>query len=222
MRKLILFALINLFLFSSLTIGSTIKKGKDLEESSRTILGIIVGKHSLYDVQKKLGNTEIWEDGDAALAESKLCYLFKVETGEIVVFFASNSEMAGPSLEITDTRLYFSNSTDQNNKRCTVNNLSFRRSMATPSGIQLGISKEDLALILGSPEKSTDPNILFYNYMIDVPIPKNDKNYSSWADKLESCFEGKQPYYSIGSSVVAYFEKNRLIKLEIGRMESIC
>lgn len=128
----------------------------------------------------------------------------------------------GSKFRNTDTRIYFSDSSDQNNKRCTVSKLPFRRSMATPSGIHLGISKKDLVLILGSPEKSSEPNIFSYNYMIEVQLPKNEKNYSYWSDKLESCFEGKQPYYSIGSSLVAYFERNKLLKLEIGRMESIC
>ena len=114
MKKMVVF-LVSLILSSNVYADQNV-----VYEESCEVLGLVLGKHTLSDVQKKLGFSEQFHNGDAATSEDKVCYILSKGEETAYLEFGSNSEMAGPpDYELTSIYLSFSASPSLNRSNCT-------------------------------------------------------------------------------------------------------
>ncbi|MGA2426206.1 MAG: hypothetical protein ABSG07_19550 [Terriglobales bacterium] len=191
----------------------------DLGIDSRTILGVTLGRSNLAEVQATLGRARLWSDGDASTAEGKVCYVTQEPDAEVVIF-ASNLEMAGPpENQVTDIRISKSSAYVQRAK-CLPLPISAEK-VHTKSGLGIGLSHRDIRRILATPQSAT-PKGWEYSWSIDVPLPASDKYYEYWRSREKECFDGKEPFFSIGSTITVEFEGDAVTALSLSRGESIC
>ncbi len=191
----------------------------DLGIDSRTILGITVGRSNLAEVQATLGLAKLWSDGDASTAESKVCYVTQ-EPNAVVLVFASNAEMAGsPENQVTDIRISPRKAYADRSK-CLPLAIPGEK-VSTRSGLRIGLSHRDIRRILGPPRSATR-SMWSYFWSIDRPLPTSAETYLYWLSRKKECFDGKMPFYSIGSEIAAEFQDDTVTSLSLSRMASIC
>lgn len=191
----------------------------DLDFNSRTVLGITLGRSNLSEVQAKLGQTRLWSDGDAATAEGKVCYVTKGPNATALVF-ASNTEMAGPpENQVTDIRILRA-TTYPDRAKCLPLRISSQK-VSTRSGLRLGLRREEVRLILGPPRTSAASE-WSYSWSVDLELPTSDPRYKDWAARKDECFNGKLPFFSVGSGIGVGFDGDVVTAISLSRMESIC
>ena len=191
----------------------------DLDVNSRTVLGIILGRSNLAEAQARLGRTRLWSDGDAATAEAKVCYVTQGPDA-IVLVYASNLEMAGPpENQITDIRVLRATAYPGRAK-CLPLRIA-REKVSTRSGLRLGLKRQEVRQILGPPHRSA-ALAWSYSWSVDLPLPTSDPYYKHWAAKKDECFNGKLPFFSVGSEIDVSFEGEVVTAISLSRMESIC
>jgi len=192
---------------------------KDLSIEHRTILGITLGQANLVGVQRQLGEAKLWVDGDAATLEEKICYVTQGPDSLIVVF-ASNAEMAGtPENKLTDVRIL---NTSAYTDRANCRSLSVAKDLVgTTSGLKMGIRRENVRRILGPPTE-VDNSKWHYSWSIDRSLPASDENYKYWLARKEECFDGKNPFFTVGSEITIQFDGDVVVALTFSRADSIC
>ncbi len=185
--------------------------------SSRTVLGIVLGRSNLADVQEKLGAAKIWSQGDASTAEQVICYV-TAEPHGVAVIFASNSEMAGPS-EVTDMTIMRSDAYSQRSNcgRLTIS----AANVETSSGLNLRTSQARIRQMLGPPPHRT-ATTWTYIWGVNESLPESDKNYRYWLSRKGECFDGKQPFTTVSSEMEISFAEDAVTSLHLQRIESIC
>lgn len=172
--------------------------------ASISILGIELGAHSLNDVQSRLGSGNMVKSGDAAMSETSICY--KTLAGEFIQF-ASNSEMAVDSLGVTAIRL---SDNPFPNRVCPL--VKIKSKSIFSNGFKLGMAKDEFEKV-----KSGDSF-----GCVEVPFAVNSAEYLRWRN-APGCFEkGQEPYYYVCSNSSATFHDNKVIWVEVTRIESVC
>jgi hypothetical protein len=122
--------------------------------SDLTLLGIALGRANLASVRKTLGPAKVWSSGDAAASEGKVCY-FTQEPQQVIIVFASNTEMAGPpENNVTEIQVIRSKQYANLSKCRPITATSAE--VSTQSGLKLGLSEQDVRRILGTPARATD------------------------------------------------------------------
>src|SRR5438094_984865 len=92
---------VGLLVWGPLNVALGAEGSRVIGDESVTVLGVRIGSSTFKDVVARLGEAKSWHAGDAALSESKICYRVPFQTGEAVIVFASNSEMAVPKFKVT-------------------------------------------------------------------------------------------------------------------------
>jgi len=195
--------------------------GAAITDDSLTFLGVQAGrKDTLSSVTRRLGKTEEWHTGDASTSESKICYRIKTGEGDLVVVFASNSEMANPQGQINHIRVYASASTFSQRKRCA--SLSVGVSdLKTTSGLRVGVSPDEVQTTLG-PKRIASNQSLTYSACSKQYLRKADPYFDRWVGKSE-CFENpSRPYFNDCSFVEFKFNSGRATYMSLSRNQSVC
>lgn len=169
----------------------------------RDIAGFVVGRDSFGTAERMFGKSEIWESGDAAEAESKVCYVSQKGNTKVFVVISSNSEMSNgmvDSLRLIQGKVNFSDHC----KESTVKPEKLR----TKSGIYVGMSLSEFKSLMGEPSGSKD-HLLFYVFCDEKELKPDDPGYSQ-------CLIDGKSVASRCSGITARFINSKLQWIEIG------
>ncbi len=169
----------------------------------RDIAGFVVGRDSFETAERIFGKSEFWESGDAAEAESKVCYVSKKGNAKVFVVISSNSEMSNgmvDSLRLIQGKVNFSDHC----KESTVKPEQLR----TKSGIHIGMSLSEFKSIMGEPSGSKG-DLLFYVFCDKKELKPDDPGYSQ-------CLIDGKSVASRCSGITARFINGKLQWIEIG------
>ena len=212
--------IVSLMVWGPMHLAMGAEASRTIGDESVTLLGIRIGTHLFKDVTARLGKAEPWHTGDAGLAESKLCYRAPSPDGEVIVVFASNSEMAVPRFKVTAVRIYSPKVPFSARRRCAVLNVDASE-LRTENGLALGLSPEKFQEILW-PKRRSKNGSLHYDTCRNRYMEKNDPYFSRWVGRAECFSNPARPYVTECSGVEAHFDKNTATFLEVARGDSVC
>lgn len=195
--------------------------GNVISEKTVTFLGVIAGSpQTLNDVKTHLGESRIWHTGDASTSESKVCYRVEGEMGEVIVVFASNSEMSSPKGQVTSIRVYGKEVLFAAKKRCA-SLRGFVNELRTPDGLHLGATRAEIAQVLWKRPVSKN-NSIHYESCRKQFMQKSDQFFQRWFGKKE-CFENLQrPYANDCTTVEFQLKSDAAVYFELRRGQSVC
>lgn len=170
-----------------------------------TILGFIVGKHSLLDVQNELGEVDALPRKEHA--PEQICYVSVRPSERTIIIFESGP--LGGWKYLTAFSLVSEKSDFKYVQLCKKTSL-VSPDIATKSGLKLGMSKEDLMAIMGKPSKIIDDN---YFYLYDFQSKMTP-------EEIKLIGSTSYPYFDVSSAVFAKFDKSKLIEITISKVES--
>ncbi|MBV9080293.1 MAG: hypothetical protein JO102_04145 [Elusimicrobia bacterium] len=187
----------------------------DMDAKARTLMGLAVGDATFADVQTKLGFTSIADLGDAEDPAFLLCY----ESGGALVRFVSNGQFGGPpKYPVVGVRVG-PTSERPSGVRCA--KLPKDAVPRLDNGLALGAKRADVEKLMGKP--STDKGDRWiYSASIDEPMPRTDPQFDYWAPKKDECFDGRDPYFTIGSNVVVKFTSGTVTDFAVVRTKTAC
>lgn len=169
----------------------------------RDIAGFVVGRDSFGTAERIFGKSEPWESGDAAEAESKVCYVSLKGNAKVVVVVSSNSEMSNgmvDALRLIQGEVNFSGHCKEN--------IAKLEQLRTKSGIHIGMSLSEFKSIMGEPSGSKG-NLLFYVFCHKKELNPDDPGYSQ-------CLIDSKSVVSRCSGITARFINRKLQWIEIG------
>lgn len=195
--------------------------GNVIAEKTVTFLGVIAGsRQTLNDVKKHLGESRIWQTGDASTSESKVCYRVEGEMGEVIVVFASNSEMSSPKGQVTSIRVYGKEVPFAAKKRCA-SLRGFANELRTLDGLHLGTTRAEIAQVLWKRPVSKS-SFIHYDSCRKQYMQKVDPSFERWVGKNE-CFENPQrPYVNDCTSAEFRLKRDAAVYFELSRGQSVC
>lgn len=195
--------------------------GNTIADKTVTFLGVVAGsQQTLNDVKKQLGESRTWHTGDAGTSESKVCYRLENETEEVIVVFASNSEMSSPKGQVTNIRIYGKEIPFAAKKRCTFLR-GFASKLRTLDGLHLGVTKAEIAHVLWQRPLSKN-NFIYYDYCGKQFMQKSDPYFERWVGKKE-CFENPQrPYVNDCTTAKFQMKNDAVVYFELSRGQSVC
>ncbi len=195
--------------------------GNVIAEKTVTFLGVIAGsRQTLIDVKKHLGESSVWHTGDASTSESKVCYRLEGETGEVIVVFASNSEMSSPKGQVTSIRVYGKEVPFAAKKRCALLQ-GYANEFRTLDGLHLGATRAEIAQVLWKRPVSKN-NSIRYDSCRKQYMQKSDPFFERWIGKNE-CFENPQrPYVNDCTTVEFQLKSDAAVYFKLSRSQSVC
>ncbi len=195
--------------------GEEIKtQERELASPNFRVLGVTTLGDSMFSrAASKLGKATTVERGDASTGRRQVCYSSpgpqeKVhlifEQGEVGYTFYLFAD--GPAWEGAD--------------RCVASN-AISRSLATASGLHLGLTPTQVIAILGKPTRRRE-NELVYSFLIRKKTsPKDLKDARERNPEMsEKDFQANYGYYDLGTGVVAKFSDSKLTYLAVSKVES--
>jgi hypothetical protein len=182
--------------------------GEDLDDANLMILGVTLGKHSLTEIQAKLGPTEVFQGRAESHSGEIICYrsggkrdqtFLIFEQGEVHNAFRLLTEQAG----------------FEGKHKCKSSPL-VSHDVRTMSGLKLGLSKREVVSILGPPTEK-DKDILSYNFSRQVKLTEGE------ILKIEKSFPSvrEHPFYDVSVFIRASFVDGKLISLLISKTETL-
>ena len=178
--------------------------------ASESVLGLELGAVGLHDVISKLGPAKLVRTGDASTSETWLCYHSKA--GEFLIF-ASNSEMAGPNLELTAIRL---SKSPPSESECA--EYSAEKPLRLSNGLGLGSTEPEIEAATAGKPSPKGGYIICSKHLFKKGTPEYDR----WASAKGCFLEGEEPYFSVCTGLFAKFEKGHAVWVQISRIESVC
>jgi hypothetical protein len=131
----------------------------EVADADTTILGLGIGRASLKDVQATLGKANISRVSRDEESDVSVCYLSPAD-GTVIVFY---SGAMGGWKEITSFALWSREAAFPHDSQCTPSKL-VSRSIATQSGLQLGLTIQEMERMAGKPGTS-EPASAKYEYV---------------------------------------------------------
>lgn len=214
---------LSLLLLSSLIVHEAVSVDIVGNGAYPKIFGIMLGKHTLNDVQKLFGAVNVNKIGDAASSTNSVCYKVVSKYNPMFdIVFSSDAELAGPpDYELTHAVLYKAGNSI-NIKDCT--NLEVKDGVAIEEDdlvYLLGKSSEKILLDQGESTNSSEHTITNSNCH-QIPFKKGiDPHYDYWESR-QDCFVGT-PYYD--ACIIKEFtldEEGKAIVVEVSYTETIC
>ena len=192
-----------------------------IAEKTVTFLGVTAGsRQTLNDVKKHLGQSGMWHTGDASASESKVCYRAEGDTGEVIVVFASNSEMSSPKGQVTSIRVYGKEVPFAAKKRCVLLR-GFANELRTLDGLHLGATRAEIAQVFWKRPVSKN-NAIHYDSCRKQYMQKSDPFFKRWVGKSE-CFENPQrPYVNDCTTAEFQLKSDAAVYFELSRGQSVC
>jgi outer membrane protein assembly factor BamE (lipoprotein component of BamABCDE complex) len=181
-----------------------------LGDQHLTLLGLTLGMHTLKDVEVRLGSTQILSRKEHA--PDQLCYISAEKGDETVIVFEAGP-LGGWEI-LTAFRIISSKLSFKKTDQCRETSYISKRTQ-TKTGIRVGITREQLIAILGSPSKVIGNNFFFLfsvqRRMSEDEIRDMERR---WPDVR------KNPYFDVSSSVHATFSNSELSSVCISKIES--
>ena len=142
-----------------------------LSQKHRDILGFVLGRDSFQDAQRLFGKANVWHSGDASTSEDKICYFSSNGEQQMVIVFASNSEM---SMGVVDEVRFLKGNVAFIDK-CAKIKISSKKPQ-TKSGLFAGMSVKKMKEILGRPTEE-EKEFIVYSYCDKKELKPDDPLY---------------------------------------------
>lgn len=178
-----------------------------LTREDTTILGLTIGA-SLKTVQAKLGAAKSLPTHGNASASNTICYV-SPDDGTVVTFGAG---AMGGFTDVTEFALWSRDAKFPNTSMCT-RSTSVSASLATPSGIRLGLEEADLTKIMGkTPTNRRDRTS--YEFLCARRMTKAE------AERFSNDGSKDDPYFDLTSSATIHFLNGRTSRIAVYKGES--
>ncbi len=176
------------------------------------VLGLVIGRTTLKDVQTKLGAAKVMRVSRDEESDVSICYI-SPQDGTVLVLYSG--VMAASSNAITWFGLWSKEAAYRGRSHCTPSTL-VSRNVATRSGLGLGLTQEQVHTKLGNPTKagpvSAEYEYLCRRKMSDEEI-KGFKTGNHWDVTAD-------PYFDRMSWINVRFMNGMVSRLEVGEIES--
>lgn len=212
--------LVGLLVWGPFHVALSAEGSRVIGDESVTVLGVRIGSSTFKDVIARLGEAKSWHTDDAALSESKICYRVPSSTGEAIIVFASNSEMAVPKFKVTAVRIYSPAVPFNGRRLCGVLTID-SSDLRTENGLALGVSPERVHEILW-PKRLSKRGSLHYVSCRKRYIEKTDPYFSRWVGRAECFPDPARPHVDECSGVDLHFANGAATFLEVARGDSVC
>jgi hypothetical protein len=189
-----------------------IHRGK-LTDADVTLMGLTLGKHSLKDVQTRLGKAKILPAREHG--PSRICYVSDRRSDGTIVLFEAGP--LGGWEYLTGFTIVGKETAFPDSKFCT-ESPQVQRGVATESGIGLEQDLAELRRILGEPTEQQSEKIL-YLYHAQERLTEEQRRKLD-VSKLTGP-SGAPMFYDVSSSVQVRLKNRRLILISVYRLESL-
>jgi hypothetical protein len=143
-----------------------------LPQKHRNIMGFVLGRDSFESAQRLFGKVNAWHSGDASTSEDKVCYFIGDGEQQIVMVFASNSEMSKG--DVDEVRFLKGNVAFLD--KCSKIRLPSKK-LQTESGLYVGMSVKKMKDILGRPTEEK-MELIVYSFSDEKELKPEDPLYS--------------------------------------------
>jgi len=192
---------------------STEAQERELASTNFQVLGVNLGETMFSRASRKLGKATVVERGDASAGRRQVCYespgaQAKVrlifEQGEVGYLFYLLAD--GPSWEGAD--------------RCVASK-AISRSLATASGLHLGMTPAQVIAAIGKPTKRRE-NEMVYSFLLRKKTGSKDlKEARERNPKMsEKEFQANFSHYDLTTGLVAKFVDSKLTYLSVSKVET--
>ena len=180
-----------------------ITRKEEIKASHLIILDFELGKHTLKEVEAKLGKNQGYFTKNHRTGVS-VCYLSNRpgDTTKIIFWIDDHSS------RLLMFTLLSGNFPLKGSERCTPSS-SVHMGLSTTNGLKLGMTQEQARTILGSPSKMETARLLYlYETQRETSRPKGDPN------------EGPLNVYTT-TKIELVFKNSEAIALEVSRSETV-
>jgi len=185
-------------------------KRVEIADADATILGLTIGYSSLKDVQAKLGAAETARVSHEEESDISVCYTSPIDH-TVVVFY---SGAMGGWKDMTRFAIWSPEAAYPHASQCASSEL-VSKSLATASGLRLGLTKKELEKIAG-PTKVGSASAK-YEYLCRRQMTPEEiagfKDANNWDVT-------KDPYFDRMSWIDVRYANSAASRLEIGRIDS--
>jgi hypothetical protein len=186
-------------------------KRVEITDADAMILGLRIGRSSLKEVQAKLGRAGIERVSREEGSEVSLCYVSPIDQ-TILVFY---SGAMGAWTDVTWFAIWSREAAFPHRSQCASSTL-VSQSLATDSGLHLGLTKKEVEEIAGSPTK-VGPTSSKYEYLCLQKMTEDEIKGFKTANNWDVTSD---PYFDRMSWIDIHFKNATASRIEIGRFES--
>lgn len=194
--------------------GEEIKaQERELASPNFRVLGVTLGETMFSRAATKLGKATTMERGDASTGRRQVCYSSPGAQEKIHLIFEQGEVgytfylfVGGPAWEGSDL--------------CVASN-AMSGSLATASGLHLGMTPAQVIATLGKPTKRRE-NELVYSFLVRMKTsPKDLKEARERNPEMsQKDFQANYGYYDLGTGILAKFTGSKLTYLAVSKVES--
>ena len=170
-----------------------------------------IGRSSLKDVQAKLGKAALTRVSRDEESDESICYV-SPEDGTVLIFYTG---VMGGGEDITWFALWSREAGYRQVSRCARSKSVFR-TLATASGLRLGLNEREFETIAGQPTKR-GPGSAKYDYLCRSKMTEEEiegfKTANNWDVRSD-------PYFDKMSWIEVRYVNSTASRIEIGRIES--
>jgi len=187
---------------------------RDLAASNFRILGVDLDDDDLLaKAAEILGTAGLVERGDASTGRHQACYVSPRNSEKVYLIFETG--------EVEQNFYVFSGRPSWNGiDRCVESNLVFRKT-ATQSGLQLGMTTDEVESILGKPTAFANDKLVYWNHLRKKTSAENlNKRRKQNPDMSDKDFHENYDYYDLTTYIEARFANSRLSYLAVSKSET--
>lgn len=155
--------------------GQTQERGKHNALPQLSLMGFTLGKSSISDVQKRLGIATVGRCSDDQSASKEICYIMPGPEKDRVFF---ESGVSG-GWSVLDGFKVFSGA-EKPKCRIQCANSILQSNIQTDGGLKLGLTRDEVLNLLGSPTREAGDNLTFEwqsrKHMTKAEIGKSGQN----------------------------------------------
>jgi len=161
----------------------------------------------------KLGKATMVQRGDASTGRQQVCYASLGAQEQVHLIF-EQEEVGYTFYLFTDGPAW------EGADRCVASN-AISRSLATASGLHLGMTPAQVIAIIGKPTKRRE-NELVYSFSIRKKTSAKDLEEARERnpEMSEKEFQANYGHYDLGTGIVAKFVDSKLTYLAVSKVET--
>jgi hypothetical protein len=200
------------------TLGAQLApRALDLPRPFRSLAGIELNRDSALSLGAKLGTAPTKRVGSGHDTYLSWCYLAVTgASATTLAFMSDDSDMGTHGHAVNVIRLRSSQPDQPSN--CT--ELPARRSLSTPGGLQLGLTRTDIERLLGTPTRLSGDSLV-YDFVSKEFMKPSSPEYKTWNTPKyrKECFGGGLPYADVGATVTVLLRDGHVIELRLERYD---
>ena len=190
----------------------------EIDASNFSIGGITMASSNMRDVLLKFGDAEIVRKVEQG--PLFICYILSGKTDfHAFAFFESSFGCVGLDRYVRSVWIGNIKYRQPEELNCSISTIEMA-TLATDSGIKLGITKEKIISIIGRPTHKKGNRLIYY---YDRKQKYNSSDLKIIEEKGKETFGEKyipNPYYYITTRIEAFFEQNKLVWFFIEKSEA--